>query len=199
MNTPRNLSQKILGPYRISHHPLCDNFSEHVYHINGKKVCRGCVMQYSGMIVAFVLIIIGNLPSLHLWKFLNEFQVGLVLYLMISPTILTAFIIKNRKIKDFARFTLGASFTIAIAQFLFTPNLIIKFWIAINFIPGYLYLNKRRAVKNEEICQICPEYKNIPYCAGFQTYSQREQIFLSQIMQGGIKDPLSLPPDQLEE
>lgn len=199
MKTPQNLSKKILGPYRISHHPLCNNFSDHTYNINGRKVCRGCFMQYSGMILSLFIILLGSLPSLQLWNRLNEIEVGLIIYLMILPTFITAFIIKNRKMKDFARFMLGASFTIAIIQFVFTPSVFIKIWIALNFIPGYLYLNRRRAKKNEEICHLCPEYGNIPYCSGYQIYVDREQIFVSQLIHGGIKDPFSLPPEQMDD
>ena len=195
----KDLKNRILGPYRISHHPLCDNFREHVYHIRGRKVCRGCAMQYSGMIFAFALIFLGSLPVFNLWISMNEIDVGLILYFLIFPTILTAFFIKNRKIKDIARFMLGMAFTIAFILLVFTPNLLIKIFIFINFLPGYIYLQKRRETKNNEICENCEEYESRPYCSGYQIYADRESIFLSQVQQGGIKDPFALPPESLEE
>ncbi|MFX0085941.1 MAG: hypothetical protein ACFFAU_09715 [Candidatus Hodarchaeota archaeon] len=199
MATARNLTQRILGPYRLSHHPLCDNFHDHIYLLLDKKVCRGCVMQYSGIFLSFTIIVLGNLPSFEWWKGLSEFQVGFVLYLLILPTIFTGFFIRNRIAKDIARFLLGVSFTIAFVQLIFTPNWLIKGWILINFIPGYIYLNRRRTSKNGEVCESCNEYSKMPYCSGFQIYSDREKIFLKQAIQGGIKDPFSLSPDQLEE
>lgn len=195
----RDLKTRILGPYRISHHPLCDNFCEHVYLIRGRKVCRGCAMQYSGMIIAFLLVIFGSLPIISFWTSWNDFQLGILLYFLVLPTVLTAFIVKNRIFKDIARFMLGMAFTLAFILFLFSPSLFVKGFIVINFLPGYIYLQKRRELKNNEICEKCIEYERSPYCAGYQIYADRESIFLSQIQQGGIKDPFALPPESLED
>lgn len=197
MKTQRTLTRRILGPYRISHHPLCSNFEEHIYLIKDRKVCRGCVMQYSGMIISFLILWGGYL--IGLWYGLTEIQVGFILYLLIIPTFLTAFIVKTRQIKDIARFLLGASFMLALLLLVFTPDWIIKVWILLNFIPGYIYLNKRRAKRNNEICSTCQERHNIPFCSGYQIYTDREKIFMSQAIRGGIKDPFALSPDQLED
>ncbi|MHA1978789.1 MAG: hypothetical protein ACW98I_17945 [Candidatus Hodarchaeales archaeon] len=195
----RDLKTRILGPYRISHHPLCDNFGEHTYLIRGRKVCRGCTMQYSGMVLAFLLVILGSLPIINYWAAWNEFQIGILLYFLIFPTILTAFVIKNRKLKDIARLLLGMAFSVAFLLFIFTPNLFVKGFIIINFLPGYFYLQKRREHKNNEICEECNEYEHFPHCSGYQIYDDREKIFLSQVQQGGIKDPFALSPNDLDE
>jgi len=193
----RNLAQRILGPYRISHHPFCSNFNDHVYEIRGRRVCRGCLMQYSGMAFSFIVISLGYL--LRWWNGLTEIQVGLVLYFLVFPTIITAFFVNNRTIKDIARFLLGTAFTIAFILLIFTPDWLIKGWILLNFIPGYIYLNRRRAVKNNEVCSECEEFNKIPNCSGFQIYSDREKIFLAQALQGGIHDPFALPPNKIDE
>ena len=193
----RNLAQRILGPYRISHHPLCDHFKDHVYVIRGNKICRGCVMQYSGMIFSFISVSVGYF--LGWWVGLTEIQIGFILYILVLPTILTAFLVKNRKIKDIARFLLGASFSLAFILLIFTPDWLIKGWILLNFIPGYMYLNKRRAKKNNEVCSQCEEKEKIPNCSGYQIYADREKIFLAQAAQGGIHDPFALPPEKLDD
>ena len=193
----RNLVNRILGPYRISHHPFCGNFQDHTYVIKGTKVCRGCVIQYSGIIFSFLVIGLGNL--FRWWHGLTEIHVGFVLYMLVFPTILTAFLIKNRIAKDVTRFLLGTAFSLAFVLMIFTPDWLIKGWILVNFIPGYIYLNQRRAQKNREVCNQCSEHKNIPYCSGYQIMADREKIFLTQAVQGGIRDPFSLPPDQLDE
>ena len=64
---------------------------------------------------------------------------------------------------------------------------------------GYIYLNKKRAKKNNELCSHCEEKDKIPDCSGYQIYSDREKIFFAQAAQGGIHDPFALPPDQLDE
>lgn len=193
----RNLVRKILGPYRISHHPFCDHFKDHIYIIGKTKVCRGCVMQYSGIL--FSLFIIGLGGSFGWWNSITEIQVGAFLYTLILPTILSAFFIENRRIKDFSRFLLGAAFSLAFILLFFTPNWLIKGWILLNLIPSYILLNQKRARNNNQICHHCDSYDKIPYCPGYQIYSDREQIFSAQAVHGGIHDPFSLPPDQLEE
>ncbi|UCG04319.1 MAG: hypothetical protein JSW11_10100 [Candidatus Heimdallarchaeota archaeon] len=154
-------------------------------------------MQYSGISFSLIIIVLGNL--LGFWTGLTELQIGLVLYVLVFPTFLTALIIKNRKIKDIARFLLGSAFSLAFVLLLFTPDWLIKGWILLNFIPGYIYLNRRRAVKNDEVCNRCEEFNNIPNCSGYQIYTDREKIFLTQALQGGISDPFALPPDKLDE
>lgn len=154
-------------------------------------------MQYSGISFSFIVIILGNL--LGLWTGLTEIQVGFILYVLILPTIITAFLIKNRKIKDLARFLLGTAFSLAFVLLIFTPDWLIKGWILLNFVPGYIYLNRRRGVKNDEICNHCEEFSKIPNCSGYQIYTDREKIFLAQALQGGIRDPFALPPENIDE
>ena len=153
-------------------------------------------MQYSGMIFSIVVIVLGSFFGL--WTGMTEIQVGLVLYGLVLPTVITAFLINNRMIKDGARFLLGTAFSLAFVLLIFTPNWLIKGWILLNFIPGYFYLNRRRAVKNEEVCHECEEFSKIPNCSGYQIYADRKRIFLAQALHG-IKDPYALPRDKLKE
>jgi hypothetical protein len=187
-----------MGPYRISHHPLCDNFSEHVYIFRRQRVCRGCVMQYTGMTFAFFLIIFDLIFQI-LFSTWSDFQFGIFLYFLVFPTILTSFFLKNRILKDLARFMLGIAFTLAFFLLLITPSWFVKGFILLNFLPGYFYLQKRREIKNERICVECQEYEHRPYCSGYQTYQDRESIFLSQASKGGIQDPFALSPESLDD
>ncbi len=154
-------------------------------------------MQYLGIIFAFI-VILANLLIFQEFNW-SDFQIGILLYLLIFPTIITAFLIENRLVKDIARFMLGVAFSIALTLVIFVDNWIVKGFILLNLLPGYYYLQKRREEKNEEICKVCNEYEHLPYCTGFQVLTDREKIFTSQILQGGIIDPFSLPPEKLEE
>lgn len=191
------LKNRILGPYRLSHHPLCGNFREHVYVIRGKQICRGCTMQYSGMIIALLIIGVGFFMGW--WTGLADWELILLLYLLIGPTFLTAFLIENRLLKDISRFLLGMAFTTAFVALIFVPNWLVKGLILINLIPGYIYLNRRRSQQNEAVCAQCPEYPQIPHCPGYQVYAERERIFMSQAVQGGIQDPFAVAPEELQE
>jgi hypothetical protein len=154
-------------------------------------------MQYSGMIISFIIISLGFVFGW--WPGLTDIQVGIVLYILIAPTLITSFFVENRLLKDTARFLLGFSFSLAFVQLIFTPEWLVKGWILLNFIPGYIYLNRKRAEKNKQICDNCVEKDKEPNCSGYQIYNEREQIFLNQALYGGVRDPLSLSPDQLDD
>ncbi|MFQ5981091.1 MAG: hypothetical protein ACE5OZ_23365 [Candidatus Heimdallarchaeota archaeon] len=191
------LQRRILGPYRLSHHPLCDNFSEHIYFIRGKKICRGCTMQYSGMAAALLIIGLGFVFGW--WSGLTGWELAPILYFMIVPTFLTAFLVKNRLMKDISRFLLGMAFTTAFVMLILDPDWLVKGIILIHFIPGYIYLKRRRSQQNEDICTHCVEYPTMPHCSGYQVYADRERIFVSQAVQGGIQDPFAVAPEKLQE
>lgn len=154
-------------------------------------------MQYTGMIAAFLLIIAGILGKW--WSGLAEFDIGAFLYLIITPTVISTFFVDNRVFKDVSRFLLGVSFTTAFILLIVTPDLLVKGWILINFIPGYLYFSYRREKKNRMICLSCNEFKKTPYCSGYRIYAERENIFLDRLARGSIRDPLALPPDSIDE
>jgi hypothetical protein len=153
-------------------------------------------MQYSGMAIA--LLIIGLGFFMGWWTGLAEWELMLTLYLLIAPTFLTAFLIKNRIMKDSSRFLLGMAFTAAFVGLIFASWLV-KGLILVHFIPGYIYLNRRRSQQNEAVCTQCPEYSHIPHCPGYQVYAERERIFMSQAAQGGIQDPFAVAPEKLQE
>lgn len=197
MQTPKFHINRVLGPYRLSHHPLCEQFQDHVYLIRGRKFCRGCVMQYSGIIVFILILVIGSISNL--WSGISDIQVGLVLYFLVFATLVATYLVRNRVVKDIARFLLGVSFSLAITLWVFTPDLLVKGWILLNFIPGYIYLNKKRSRNNNLVCIGCEEFKRQPVCSGYQIYSDREKIFLGQAVHGGIRDPFALSPEQLED
>jgi hypothetical protein len=155
-------------------------------------------MQYSGMITGIILLLLDFLVPFTFTKW-SDFQFGLFLYILIFPTFITAFIIKNRVLKDVARFMLGLAFMLAFFLLLITPNWFVKGFILLNFLPGYYYLQKRREIKNEEVCIECHEYKHRPYCNGYQIYQDREAIFLGHALQGGLKDPFALSPESLDD
>ncbi|MHA2274048.1 MAG: hypothetical protein ACXACI_19570, partial [Candidatus Hodarchaeales archaeon] len=103
-------------------------------------------MQYSGMAIA--LLIIGLGFFMGWWTGLAEWELVLTLYLLIAPTFLTAFLIKNRIMKDSSRLILGMAFTTAFVGLIFASWLV-KGLILVHFIPGYIYLNRRRSQQNE--------------------------------------------------
>lgn len=154
-------------------------------------------MQYLGMATAMLIIGLGFF--LGLWTGLTEWDLVLVLYLLIVPTFLTAFLIKNRIMKDISRFLLGTAFTTAFVALILMPDWLVKGIILAHFIPGYIYLNRKRSQKNETICTQCSEYTQIPHCPGYQVYAERERIFLSHAVQGGIQDPFAVAPEKLQE
>lgn len=154
-------------------------------------------MQYSGMAAALLIISLGFF--LGWWSGLSTWDLALIVYLLIAPTFLTTFLVKNRIMKDLSRFLLGMAFLTAFVVLLLIPDWFIKGLILVHFIPGYFYLNKRRSQQNEGICTQCGEYPTIPNCPGYQVYADRERIFVGQAVQGGIHDPFAVAPEKLQE
>ena len=160
--------------YRLAHHPTCDNFSEHFYRLFGKKVCRGCVMMYSGLITGLFILI---LAQFYLWgsePYLNFFLV----YAFFLPTVYSAYFKPRRWIRDIFRFFLGFTYTQAIISVYlsFTSGI---WWAAILVIGTYIWgstkLSGQRVVSNNKVCLACPEV-NDRHCSGLKQYTERKSI-----------------------
>ncbi|MFX0178072.1 MAG: hypothetical protein ACFE85_17780, partial [Candidatus Hodarchaeota archaeon] len=74
-----------IKPILLSHHPNCENFSKHVYHIKSYRLCIGCFTFYPVLIMTAVFITIFLELSITtlLWLFYLSFLFFLPLILNI--------------------------------------------------------------------------------------------------------------------
>lgn len=193
----KSLANRFIGPYRISHHPLCDNFNDHVFIIRGKKVCRGCALFYPGVLLATIISTIGIFTGF--WKTWTEIDYIISLYTLVIPTFLTTYLIKIRKLKDISRFMLGIAYTLTLFIVILHPNWLLKVIVLIHIIPGNYIMNSKRSQKNNEVCDKCDEKEERPYCSGYKEYKIREKIFTAAEAQGGFMDPFAVDGSELED
>lgn len=168
-----------LYPYRLAHHPLCERFSDHVYHIKGYKVCKGCVNFYIGLIIGTALTPIAIFVlNIDFWIALiatNMLYIFTPLSLLINPP---------RILKDFFRLLLG----IAMISMLVTIILAIvelsrgfNIWALVIMMITILvyFLSKRyfmrlRSRGNEKICRECDQFF-LPFCEGMEQKVKNEK------------------------
>ncbi|MFW9997481.1 MAG: hypothetical protein ACFFD4_35905 [Candidatus Odinarchaeota archaeon] len=184
--------------YVIAHHPLCNHYGDHVYSIRGRKICRGCTCQYSGIVSGLVITLVGNYYSW--WLTVTDFILGLILYAMIAPTVFfSLFNIKYHWIKDISRFMLGIAITWSFILFILTTSNLIRLWILINFLPGTVFFCYLRDKRNSEICMKCEEYSTKPYCSGLEAYVTAGDVKYDEETTEKMNVPIPLNLQQLKE
>lgn len=166
-----------LYPYRLAHHPLCEKFSEHVYHIKGYKVCRGCFNLYTGIFVGIILAPIAVFVlKIDFWI---AFIATNILYIF---TPLSVVINPPRILKDLCRLLLGiAMISMIVTIILAIVDLVSGFniWALIVilitmliYIVSRTYFMKLRSRRNEKVCRECEQFY-LPRCEGMM---QKEEI-----------------------
>jgi len=184
--------------YVLAHHPLCDNYRSHVYIIAGRKICRGCLCQYTGVIAGMIIPFIVIL--LDWWTGMTDIQIGVILYILITPSVFTGLLdTEKRKFKDVARFLLGVAFTWSFILLIVTSNNIVRLWILVNFIPGAIFFSYLRGRRNEKTCQQCTEISDRPYCSGLGDYSRALDVIYPENKQEMIIITSSLEMREIKE
>jgi hypothetical protein len=168
-----------LYPYRLAHHPLCERFSDHVYHIKGYKICKGCANLYIGLIIGIILAPIAIFVlNINFWIALiatNILYIFTPLSLLINPP---------RVLKDFFRLLLGiaiismmATIILAIVELYRGFNiwaLVIMMITILVYILSKRYFMKMRSSGNEKICRECDQFE-LPLCEGMSQIEESKE------------------------
>ena len=164
--------------FPLSHHPNCDQFEDHVFHIGRLKLCQGCVCQYSG----FFSILIFWAISTFIWKiywtfdFIEALIIALALF---TPTFLqTIGLFKQRKLKIIARYLLGVGAFFGFYSIFSLPGVLILFvptgLVIYCMIYGMVTVWRNYRMADEE-CAHCTQ--KLPHCMGFEEfYLQLSQV-----------------------
>lgn len=154
-------------PLVLSHHPLCDRFDEHVFHLGGRKVCRGCATAYPvAIIVLLGLLIFHPLPYDALFILsVAAFVLNLGRF-MVKRSIMTDILFNS---------LLGLSLAAIIASTLTAPSgertaiaaLAVSVFIVFNLIKGYRMFST---------CRRCPMSARFPDCTVGPTERENEAI-----------------------
>ena len=149
-------------PILLSHHPNCDHFSSHVYHIGKKKLCIGCFTLYPFIIITIILTIL--LVELNTYNLVMLYLLSFVLF---APIILNFIgLTKYKLLKIFSKAFngIGVGFHLVSVFFLPLPIIIkILVLVEINFIIGVIAYIRSKHIKKECLkCEYEGNWDNCP-------------------------------------
>ncbi len=159
-----------LKPILLSHHPNCERFSTHVYHIGRKKLCIGCFTFYPtvGFTILFIILFL-NL------SLLNLFTMFFLAYIFFIPIVLNIFgLTKHKFLKIFSKISIGIGTGLLIVSTLFLPLFLflkISLLFEINFIVGVIAYIRAKHVK--KICLECDFNGNWDNCPAMKPIMEK--------------------------
>lgn len=166
-------SKSRMGSLIFSHHPLCDNYNEHVITIRGRKYCKGCMFTYPAMAIALLSgIFISVVQDFSYFEFLILALIGL------SISLFRLLPINSKTLSIFFRINLGLSLGFGWLSILFAPGIIHSVLIFSMFamIHGIIVFYKWG--KFLKPCEKCEDYPNFPKCTGFNIKSTSDHRIL---------------------
>ena len=143
-------------PILLSHHPNCEKFQDHVYHLGKHKLCIGCFTFYPTVLITILFVILFielNLSNLFLLFFIS--------FLFFIPIVLNIFgLTKYKILKVLTKVSIGIGVGFYIVSILFMPfiHIILKILLLfqINWFVGVIAYMRNRQIEKE--CAEC-EYK----------------------------------------
>jgi hypothetical protein len=150
-----------IKPLLLSHHPSCQSFSDHVYHVGKHKLCIGCFTFYPT--IAITIIILVTFFGLSVVNLMLMFIFSFIFFI---PIILNFFnLSKNKFLKILSKISIGIGTGLLIISTILLPfHILIKIslLIEINFITGVIAYIRAKHVK--EICSKCEYEANWDDC-----------------------------------
>lgn len=174
------ISHWIDGPFRTSHHPLCEPFHGHTLRVFKRDVCRGCLFWYPGIALGLLSILVINVFAI------GPENLAPLMFILVLPTLLQLILSIPRPIKDVARLLLGISTGLSLLIVLGYPDLLIRLIVLIVFIIIFVPLTIVRNNRNEAVCASCPQLalRSESKCSGFKFRREREAIANTQLTIG---------------
>ena len=149
-------------PILLSHHPNCDQFSSHVYHIGKYKFCIGCFTLYPFILITIILTLL--LVELNIYNLIMLYLISLVFFTPIILNIIGLTKYKFLKIFSKAFNGIGVGFHVVSVIFLPFPIIIkILVLVEINFIIGVIaYIRSNHIKKKCLKCEYEGDWDNCP-------------------------------------
>lgn len=158
---------KVSWRFHFAHHPLCDNYRNQIFEINGIYLCQGCTLTYIGIFLGLISSLLLNLDlSIIEWLIIG---LGILVFLFIIEFLN----ISNRKIKRLIRFVTGIGLG-SFIWFLFSSTNFYVSLIAIIFTYlGYrVFKIIRSSQVKEDKCLSCSEFNKGKICSGLALEAQ---------------------------
>lgn len=156
-----------IKPIVLSHHPNCEHFSDHVYHIGKYRFCIGCFTYYPTIILTIIFSILFIDLSLQ-----NLFILYFLSFLFFLAILLNIFHLTKFKIlKILSKVAIGIGTGFYIVAVIYLPIFLILKILSlflVNFYTGVIaYVRANHITKECERCEykgnweVCPTMKPI--------------------------------------
>jgi len=171
LGTKIKLALQAIKPIITSHHPLCEQYSDHSFHLFGRDWCIGCYIGYpSGVLMLLVGYLTGLFQSLDISTL---FIIGASL--MGSYILSIVGLTKIRWIKITSKIPLGAGAAFLIAALLNFSSLI---WLGVllSFLliqAILIVINVKRAVEMKKTCAECEYESDHNNCPGMHPVMEK--------------------------
>ncbi|MFX0183073.1 MAG: hypothetical protein ACFE95_08335 [Candidatus Hodarchaeota archaeon] len=144
--------------FAFAHHPTCELFRDHLYHIRGVWVCKTCVIAYPVTGIVFLLSIITELPLS------NSFTIAVVAFLI---TLVTSIGIFHLKFAIIRRLIFGVFTGTAIYFLLLYGDLLVLIFGLIFVYSILILFSFIRYFNMKNICDSCFYSGDWERCDGF--------------------------------
>ncbi len=152
-----------IKPILLSHHPKCDHFYKHVYHIGGKWFCIGCFTYYPTIIITIIIsLLIFNFDSNTITILFSSS------FIFALPVFLNVFnLTKSKFLKITSKISLGIGtglLIISTFEMDFLPLILkILVLVQVNFMAGAIgYIRTNEIIKECQACEYKKDWKNCP-------------------------------------
>ena len=149
-------------PILLSHHPNCNHFSSHVYHIGKFKLCIGCFTLYPFILITIILTLL--LVELNNYNLVILYFLSFVFFTPIILNIIGLTKYKILKIFSKAFNGIGVGFHLVSVILLPLPIIIkILVFVEINFFIGVIAYIRSKHIKKECLkCEFEGDWDNCP-------------------------------------
>ncbi|MBN1214735.1 MAG: hypothetical protein JXA99_04760 [Candidatus Lokiarchaeota archaeon] len=173
-----------IKPILLSHHPKCDHFYKHVYHIGSKWFCIGCFTYYPTIIITIIVsLLIFNFDMTTITILFSSS------FIFALPVFLNVFnLTKSKFLKIISKISLGIGtglLIISTFEMEFLPLILkILVLVQVNFMAGAIgYIRTNGIIKECQACEYKKDWKNCPgmseiikklYAHGFKIEKKRK-------------------------
>ena len=149
----------------LSHHPNCEYFSKHVYHVRKYRLCIGCFTFYPSIAITIIFTLL--FIDLNYFNLLLIFNLS---YIFMLPVILNFLkLTKFRVLKIFSKISLGIGIGLYIVAIFVLPfHILIKIFtiLEINIFVGVIaYI---RSIHIQKECKKCDYQGDWDSCPGMK-------------------------------
>ena len=152
-------------PIMLSHHPNCDEFSAHVYHVGKRHLCIGCFTFYPVIIITIIVTLL--FIDLNIYNVIGMYLISFIFFIPIIFSVIGLTKFRFLKILSKASNGIGVGLHL-VSVFLLPFPLIVKILtlLELNFLIGAIAYIRANHLKND--CGKCDYQGNWDDCPGMK-------------------------------